>query len=180
MNQPDARLPMIFLRPSELFIRRDNARQPLKVTTVLGSCVSLTLFNARLGMAAICHALLPRCGPDRSDCQGSFRYVQSVIPLMFSDFQRRGGRPGETEVKLFGGSDMFGRNSGAGGIPSVGSQNVEMAVEMIGASRFHLKTADVRGRYGRKISFYPHTGDVWVKPLGGRGRGEQADIWKKS
>ena len=59
MSPAHTRLAPLRLKPGELLI----CREPHEVTTVLGSCVSITMFNARLGLAAICHAMLPSPGP---------------------------------------------------------------------------------------------------------------------
>ena len=52
---PSSHLPVITLKPAELFI----SERPAIVRTVLGSCVAVTMYDRQLGIAAICHALLP-------------------------------------------------------------------------------------------------------------------------
>ena len=51
-------LARVYLKPGELHF----ATGPTVVSTVLGSCVSVTMFDRLSGAAAICHALLPE-GP---------------------------------------------------------------------------------------------------------------------
>ena len=45
----------VFLRPGDVTV----GKAPAEVSTVLGSCVSVTMFAERLKLGAICHALLP-------------------------------------------------------------------------------------------------------------------------
>jgi chemotaxis protein CheD len=151
----------VYLKPAGLFI----TNKPFIVTTVLGSCVSVTLFHQRLGLAAICHALLPQCGkePDCTNCHiEKYKYVACVIPEMIQKISKLGIRAAEIEVKLFGGTEMFASEILT---PSVGRQNIESAVRAIETGGMRLKNADVGGLVGRKIYFKTLTGQVFVKKL---------------
>lgn len=55
---PDAGLnfPQVYLKPGELYI----AQEPTIILTILGSCIGATFWNRRLGVGALCHAMLPR------------------------------------------------------------------------------------------------------------------------
>ncbi len=157
-------LPGFYLKPGEMIVR-ETATQ---VTTVLGSCVAVTLFDARRRIGAICHALLPECRKIevcRDGCAEPYKYVNCVVPEMVRRLARFGIRPGELEVKLFGGADMFGNLERAGRTRSVGSQNVATAIGAIEACRLRLTVSDVGGLHGRKIFFHTHTGEVWLKRL---------------
>ncbi len=55
MSKNYEKLPVYYLRPGELHI----ADHPGIVTTVLGSCVSVTMFSRRREVGAICHGLMP-------------------------------------------------------------------------------------------------------------------------
>jgi chemotaxis protein CheD len=151
----------VYLKPAELFI----GKKPAIVTTVLGSCVSVTLFHQRLGLAAICHAPLPQCRKkqDCTDCRTEkYRYVTCVIPEMIQRIARHCIETADIEVKLFGGAEMFTNNHNN---PSVGRQNVESAVRIIEAEGLRVKSANVGGLAGRKISFNTHTGQVFMRRL---------------
>jgi len=54
----DTDLDQVYLKPGELYI----GEKPTKVITVLGSCVSITLFSKRLNIGAICHGRCPNAG----------------------------------------------------------------------------------------------------------------------
>lgn len=67
MPDPESALP-------EIHVQRGECRlvlRPSGLRTVLGSCVGLTFFVPRLGMAALCHPMLPRCPPDRCASLGT-------------------------------------------------------------------------------------------------------------
>lgn len=50
----------IFLKSAEVVM----TCKPALISTVLGSCVAVTMFEPVNGVGAICHAMLPR-NPDR-------------------------------------------------------------------------------------------------------------------
>ncbi len=160
----DGVLETLYLKPGEMVVRTGPAR----ITTVLGSCIAVTLFAPRLRAGAICHALLPVCKEldrCREPCRTPHKYVNCVVPEMVRALQRRGAATREIEVKLFGGADMFGpvkRND----YLTVGRQNIHAAVQAVEARGLKIRLRDVGNSHGRKIHFFPHTGEVWMKRLG--------------
>ena len=138
--------------------------EPAAITTLLGSCVAVTMHSKRLGVGAICHALLPSCRREESCCHTETgKYVQCAIELMLQEFNTRGILNSEIEVKLFGGSDMFDTVDGKR--LSVGRQNLEMALKMLEEACVRVVTQDLGGPRGRKIIFHTHTGDVFLKRM---------------
>ncbi len=144
----------IFLKPGEVCI----SQTPTEVSTILGSCVAVTIFNKRLKVGAICHALLPK-NPDNFD---TFRYVDSTVSYMLRRVEAMGIAKAEMEVKIFGGADVLGRNASG---PSVGRKNVEIALAIMKQESLTPAITDTGGSLGRKIRFYTHTGEVLLKRL---------------
>jgi chemotaxis protein CheD len=164
-TRPDTDMATRYLKSSELFIHQNGA-PPVRVMTVLGSCISVTFHHPGLGLAAMCHALLPRCptGPGSCGaCTRRYKYADCAVTGMIRRFRDRGVPGSELEAKLFGGSDMFDSGPSAHRIPSVGRMNIEAAEAVLQAASIHLKSVDVGGVDGRKIFFYPQTGEVWIK-----------------
>ncbi len=162
MNLDD--LPVHYLKPGELHI----GDHPGIVTTVLGSCVSVTMFNRRRGMGAICHGLMPeRTAPrhSRRDNGGGFKYVDYSIEYMIDYFKSCGIGSSEIEVKLFGGADMFPAGEGDRKYLSVGKKNVMAALSTLKREGMTVHSRDIGGTQGRKLHFYLHTGDVFLKKL---------------
>ncbi|CAN2041038.1 chemotaxis protein CheD [Candidatus Magnetomoraceae bacterium gMMP-15] len=157
-------LPVIYLKPGEMCI----TKEPTIVTTVLGSCISVTMFSNRLKISAICHALLPQCR-EITDCQmkciNKFKYVDCVVPIMAEKLINYGIKPADLEVKLFGGARMFGSENKASSLKSVGQSNIDAVKKILKAQRIILKKRDVGGLFGRKLYFYTHTGEVFLKSL---------------
>ncbi len=158
MTVPTDSLPTLLLKPGELFI----VEEPCVVWTLLGSCVAVTMVSRRIGVGAICHALLPSCKPqDRCDCPERFRYVECAIRGMLREFACRGVPYAAIEVKLFGGADMFHGPGGDG----VGGQNIAKAKNVLAEEGMQVSAFDGGGLQGRKILFYPHTGEVFLRRL---------------
>ncbi len=144
------------------------SEEPAVVVTVLGSCLSVTMFHRRRGLGAICHGLLPKCSGQKEcygDCLEGLKYVDCSIQRMVRIFDRYKVRRGEIEVKCFGGADMFTRGIERPGAVSVGRQNIISAEKILHAEGLKLNVKDVGGLQGRKIFFYTHTGEVLLKRL---------------
>ena len=67
----------------------------------------------------------------------------------------------------------FGQGNGSDMFPvlhptkvnTVGRQNIAMAQQLLQEEGLVPRVADVGGRQGRKLIFYPHTGEVFLKRL---------------
>ncbi|BDV42466.1 putative chemoreceptor glutamine deamidase CheD 2 [Geotalea uraniireducens] len=156
MNPLVTELPVIYLKPGEFYF----SVEPSLVTTVLGSCVSVTMFDRTSRTAAICHALLPEGLQD-----DVFRYVDTSILRMLKVFAEQGIARQQLEVKLFGGSGMLGIVKTGTGKEGIGSRNIEIARQVLAAEGLTVTAADVGGVRGRKLFFYTHTGEVLLKRL---------------
>lgn len=158
------KLQHLFLKPGEMRI----CEKPTIVTTLLGSCVAVAMYNERLRVGAICHGLLPSCKnaqPCDGQCPEKFKYVDCSIRRMLEVFHKRGIVQSEIDVKVFGGSDMFKVNDRASKSSSVGRQNVEKALQIVDNEGLRIIATDLGGLRGRKIYFYTHTGEVLLKRL---------------
>ena len=120
------------------------------------------------GTGAICHGLLPRCGGKKS-CNGSclegFKYIDCSIKRMIKKFDALGINREDIQVKIFGGSDMFGAGSIDVRSKTIGMENVMVAKTIIEKAGLRVAAFDTRGNQGRKILFFPHTGEVFLKRL---------------
>ena len=152
-------LEKIYLKPGELVV----TQEPVMVTTVLGSCVSVTMYHSGTRTASICHGMLPSGG-----VSDSFKYVDTSIHCMIKFFKKLKIAREEIEVKLFGGADMF-----SGGGPSVsnltvGRQNIITATRCLEEYGLAIAASDVGGKSGRKLIFKTDSGIVFIKKMSGQ------------
>jgi len=157
-------LPVVYLKAGEM----RYAERPELVITVLGSCLSVTMHDPRLGIGGICHGLLPACTDKRTcaNCSEGFKYVDCSIRNMITLFDKAGAKRSEIEVKSFGGADLFSNAVNKRGKVSVGRQNILIAEGILRREGLSIKKQDVGGLRGRKVFFYTHTGEVLLKRLG--------------
>jgi len=162
MTRDTAALPIVYLKPGEMHL----ADRPAIVQTVLGSCISVTLFTHRFALGSICHGLLPRCS-GKTKCEGTcteaFKYVECSINAMIEKFRRVGIGISEIDAKVFGGADMFDIRETGKVAKTVGFQNITTAFRVMQQEGIRIVARDVGGTHGRKILFYPHTGEVLMK-----------------
>jgi chemotaxis protein CheD len=164
MNDGNGKLSLFYLKPGEMHI----ADRPGIVTTVLGSCVAVTMYNSRLKTGAICHSMMPRWMAERDSrgkCDEGFKYVDYSIRYMVDAFRSFGIGPREIEVKLFGGADMFSSDDNDKRYISVGRQNIMEALNVMDENGLALRKRDIGGTQSRKLRFYLHTGSVFLKRL---------------
>jgi chemotaxis protein CheD len=159
MTVDEAELPTVYLLSGEIHF----TDRPAVVTTVLGSCVSVTLFNRRRGLSAICHGMLPHCRSGQTcgrTCAEAAKYVDCSLLAIISRFQQYGVVLSELEIGVYGGADMFGSLAGIKTSASVGKQNIEMALRILEREGALVHTMDVGGTEGRKMHFNTGTGEV--------------------
>lgn len=168
-------LPSVYLGPGDMVV----CDQPARVVTVLGSCVSVTMFHVNSRLGAVCHSVLPSCRHETmcgGACDEMFRYVDCSLLYMLSTFRNHGIPGSEIEVKVFGGADtLTSRREN-----TIGSQNVRTALHIIGLEDLKIKAADVGDSFGRKLIFFSHTGEVFLKRLKGGTAGWRGNGRKKS
>lgn len=145
----------VYLGPGEVYI----TEKPTVVSTVLGSCVAVTMYCERFRTGGICHAMLPVNQNDSSP----FRYVDSSILYMINKFLSMGIRRDEIEVKLFGGGNVIYFSDEN---DTIGCKNVGTALAVIGREKLRLTVSDVNGSTGRKLLFHTHTGEIFMKRIG--------------
>lgn len=146
----------LYLKPGEVIV----TLKPMLVSTVLGSCVAVTMYSASRQFGAICHAMLPANEGRESD----LRYVDTAVRYLY-DKVREHGAGGDLVVKLFGGAQMLD----VGGHPqvkgSVGEQNVARAEAVLAALGLPVSARDTGGLSGRKLFFCTRDGDVFMRRL---------------
>ena len=142
---------------------------PSKISTVLGSCVTVTMYDPVKQVGAMCHGLLPKCqnyGKCNKDYDTCFRYVECSIWAMLDEFKNLDIPRNRLEVKVFGGATIVYGQIVKGDTFQVGKRNVEAAFKVINEARLNVVAYDFGGGESRKISFRTDTGEVILKREG--------------
>ena len=98
------------------------AAEPSRLTTILGSCVAVTLYSPARRLGILGHVVLPR---SRSAVDHPAKYADTAIPHMLMLLQREGIEPWELTAKFAGGACMFGN----GQFSQIGESNVQAAMQ---------------------------------------------------
>lgn len=160
----DAGLPNVHLKIGEGIVTSSN----VLISTVLGSCVSVSFFHAQTGLAGIFHAMLPSHTSVRGENHSPCKFVDSAIDLVYEQFCRRGATLKDVELKLFGGAFSMGIGASCQvqSLVNVGARNIQVARDTLARLGLSLSKEHVGGDRGRKLVFDTKTGEVWLKLLG--------------
>ena len=142
----------VFLVPGTLYC----ADQPTRITTVLGSCVAVCLWNRALRVGGMNHFVLPTCRDD----DRTPRYGDIAIDRLLEAMARFGAHRQETIAKVFGGANVlpYGENR-----DTVGERNVRIALERLRHHGIPVVARRTGGDSGLLIKFETHTGVAWVR-----------------
>lgn len=146
----------IFLKPGEVMF----STHPLLVSTILGSCVAVTMYSQRKGIGAICHAVLPH----NLKQDTNLLYVDTAVCYIHRKMMEYGGAA-DLVVKLFGGGQILAGNNHSNSRPSVGEQNLIQAIATLHHLGLLITKTDIGGTLGRKLFFSIKTGEVYLRKL---------------
>ena len=163
MPEPDGLVLEVYVQPGESHL----VSEPAILRTVLGSCVGVTFRVPRLGVAALCHPMLPSYqsrGAVKLSLAAGRRYVDFTIRDLARQFDTLGASRREIEVKLFGGGDVliFDDRSSR---PTVGRLNCESALKVLGDEGFAVSASSLGGTSGIHIEFNTESGEVLLRRL---------------
>lgn len=175
MNLDDSAIE-IFLDPGEYFVGDDM----FQVRTLLGSCVSITLWHKTRRYGAMCHFLLStrpsgalemdrrkanrpdhdRRAPNALDG----KYADEVMLLMLSELRQADINPHDCLAKVFGGGNMFPNRRLEDNL-NVGKKNGETAKMLLRSHGIPIVSEDLYGVGHREVIFNVNNGDVWIRQV---------------
>ncbi len=155
----------IFLQPVELFVAEAN----FQIRTILGSCVSITLWHPIQRVGGMSHYLLPsRSGQPGVEALDG-RHGDEALELMIKDLKSAGVGHKQCEAKIFGGGDMFPRNEHTRGQHDkgmgIGRKNGEAARELLRLHEIPVLTESLLGIGHRQVIFDVCKGEVWSRQV---------------
>ncbi len=148
----------IFLQPGEFYFGDRNTR----IRTLLGSCIAITFWHPKASVGGMCHYLLPSRTGDTGIPQLDGRYGDEALMWLIREAVARSTAPGEYEIKVFGGGNMFPKSSQAAR-SEVGKRNIEQAFALLNNYRLPVAAKHVGGHGHRNLIFDVWSGHVWMK-----------------
>jgi len=131
------------------------------IMTILGSCVSVCLWDPATGAGGMNHFSLPR-QIGRENRAG--RFGSSAITLLIEELQAIGCRRRDLRSKVFGGARIHAVV--ADGNTDLGRKNLEVAFAVLERECIPIVSQDVGGSQGRKVLFRTSDGAAWVRQIG--------------
>ena len=134
------------------------------VTIGLGSCVAITLHDARFRVTGLAHVLLPDPSVAR-DRGNAARFASTAVPMLVSEMRAMGAR-GELTARIAGGAALFGTMLATPG-GQMGARNVAAAKAALMAAQIPLLGEDTGGAAGRSVAVDVNSGAMTVRSVRG-------------
>ena len=154
---PDAAVGTVYLHSGKFHV----SSTPCRVSTILGSCVAVAVFDYTTGIGGLNHFLLPHGAPGLP--AQAARFGNLAVPQLVEAVLASGASRAGLQAKLFGGACVLAAFKKPGA--HLGTRNVEVAREMLKSEGIPVVAEDVEGSSGRKLIFQTHDGTAWVRSL---------------
>jgi len=135
------------------------SREPAVITTLLGSCVAVCLFDPISRVGGMNHILLP----GRADLKRynlSARYGINAMELLINAVMKRGAERRRIKAKVFGGASVL---PGLIEEQAVGRKLSEFVLSFLENEGIPILSRDLGGLCVRNMVFHTRTGDVYLK-----------------
>ncbi len=142
-----------YLYPATLFA----SIEPCKITTVLGSCVSLCLWDNVLKVGGMNHYMLPLWN---GDGLASPKFGNIANEKLLEKLLSFGCKKINIQAKVFGGGEVI---ETAINFFNIGERNIKIAFEFLEEQKINVLSKSVGGSLGRKIIYNSQTGEVLHK-----------------
>ncbi len=133
------------------------------VTSNLGSCLGVTVYDPESGVGGILHAVLPENQLASGEpAENPWRFVDMGLPLFLAAAHHLGARREHSVIRLFGCAQVSENLSGF----AVGARNLATAKGWLEGKRIPYQAVAVGGSTGRSVFLEIASGQVWVKESG--------------
>lgn len=157
--------PRIVLHPGDCHV----SDRPVTLSTLLGSCVAVCLYDPVRRVMGMNHFLLAT----RNSAHGHAvlaseegRYGIHAMELLVNGLLAVGGERRNLQAKAFGGGNVIGRASAdPADFMCIGAINIRFVREFLERDRIPLVAADLGGTVGRQIHFTGGDYAVYVRAI---------------
>ena len=131
-----------------------GADKDVVISTILGSCISVCLWDPYRGVGGMNHLLLPEL---RQSGQGLDTEGAIAMERLINRLVKKGAERARLRSKLFGGSSMLS------GMTDIGMRNAAFGRRYLAAENIPCDSESVGGTLARKLRFWPASGAVKQK-----------------
>jgi len=134
-----------------------SAVEGAQLGAILGSCVSVVLWQPEQRFAVMNHILLPRQGRHRKSEQADTRFAADSWHMMKERLAHRGISLNSCIAFVAGGGNVIDTLQG-----DIGMHNIECMLDLLETAAIPVHTANVGGTNHRTTRFNPVTGEFKV------------------
>jgi two-component system chemotaxis response regulator CheB len=160
INNPFDPTTKLEIQPGEFYI----SESPMLLTTILGSCVAVCIFDREKRIGGMNHFLLPTPQTSSDKNENLNKYASYCIPALLKAFKKAGSNPSDLDVKILGGANIFDGASTSFS-SAVGRDNITAAREILKQFGLTISGENVGGERGRRIELNTHTGEIRFQKL---------------
>ncbi|MBW2622806.1 MAG: chemotaxis protein CheD, partial [Deltaproteobacteria bacterium] len=124
------------------------------ISTVLGSCVAVCIFDRLRKWGGMSHFLFPKAGRKGRPTP---QYGNLAIPVLIRLLRKQGSQVENLEAQIFGGGKQSLEDSS-----SIGWRNVKIARKILKNYDVPLVSEDIGGVKGRRILYHTVTNEAIV------------------
>lgn len=157
MAEPTQELHKVFLYPANVHV----AVQPTCITTLLGTCVAVCLWDPITKIGGMNHYLLSLWN---GDGLASPKYGNIAIEKLVMMMESRGASKKRIVAKIFGGKASLNGNTIA---YNIGMRNIQVAKDLLKEMNIPIEAESVGGEHGRNIKFDTTTGKIMMRYITG-------------
>lgn len=149
-DKQTVKLPGYFLKPGFIYL----PRVPTVISTVLGSCVSICLFDEKVKIGGMNHFRMPKSpGKEKNTAIYGDVATKTLIRMMLAD----GSKLKNLEAQIIGGAMNHELTS-----TDIGFENIHIATAILRKAGVRIVSEDSGGTKGRKIIFDTSTNTTAV------------------
>ena len=126
------------------------------ISTLLGSCVAVCLWDPILQLGGMNHFVLPEEGETLAGMSG---YGVNAMELVVNGLIRRGAERRNFRAKAFGGATMIA------GLSDAGKRNALFALDYLIREKIPCDAQSLGGSLARRLEFWPADGRARLKLL---------------
>lgn len=149
-------LTRVVIRIGALYV----SNTPVLLDTVLGSCISVCMYDEETRIGGMNHFMLPESAA--LDPPTKARYGVQAMELLITRMMKMGANRRNLKAKVFGGGHVLQTVESPDSVPQ---RNIAFIRKFMATERIPVVHEDVGGKRTRRVLFLPHLGEVRLKRL---------------
>lgn len=146
--------PEVTLRAGQFYA----SREPCVITTVVGSCIALALWDSQARIGGLTHLVIPPL----DDAEEVTRFGAQAIDLLVCAMMKEGADRLRLAATVVGAARLLTIDEGEA---SVAQRTLRFIRDFLRRDGFPLRLDDTGGDAPRRVSFETDTGHTMVRPV---------------